>query len=99
MSDQPGSSHLQMLFESSLQDYEQQTGIALAKHPLVELLKECNSIESIIDVLREQTQTFSESREKEKVMKPLKRIVSLLYKLSAAANCGQDIGLVRPSLD
>ena len=99
MSDQPDSSHLQIYFEFSLQDYEQLTGIALANHPLAELLNNCDSIESITDVLREQTEAFSESRGKEKVMKPLKRIVSLLYKLSAAVNFNQAIGLVRPSLN
>jgi hypothetical protein len=41
------SSHLKVLFEAALQDYERQTGIALAKHPLAERLQECDSVESI----------------------------------------------------
>lgn len=95
MSDQSGSSHLQVLFEAALRDYEMQTGIALTKHPLAERLQNCNSIESVTDVLHEQAQAFSEFRGKDKFLKPLKTVVSVLYKLSAAANFGQEIGLVR----
>jgi hypothetical protein len=96
MSDPSGSSHLRVLFEAALQDYEKQTGVALAKHPLAAQLQDCGSVESVIAVLHEQTQAFSEFREKDKLMKPLQNAVSALYKLSAAADFGQAIGLVRP---
>jgi fungal STAND N-terminal Goodbye domain len=98
MSDRPGSSCLQVLFEAALQDYERQTGIALSKHPLAEQLQNCDSIESVTAVLREQTQAFSEFRGNDKVLKPLKKAVSVLYNLSAIANFGQDICLVRSSV-
>src|ERR1019366_5756915 len=99
MDDQPRtsrSSHLRVLFEAALQDYENQTGIALAKHPLAEQLENCDSVESVTAVLREQTQAFSDFRGKDKVLKPLKDTVSVLYKLSTAADFGQAINLVRP---
>ena len=96
MAGQSGSPHLQVLFEAALQEYESQTGIALAKHPLAEELQNCDSVESVTAVLRGQTRVFSEFQEKDKVFKPLKKAVSVLYKLSATANFGQDIGLVRP---
>ena len=96
MTDRSGSSHLQVLFEAALQEYEKQTGIALAKHPLAEELQNCDSVESVTAVLREQTRAFSEFQEKDKVFQPLKKTVSVLHKLSATANLGQDIGLVRP---
>jgi hypothetical protein len=94
MSDQPASSHLKILFEAALQDYEGHTGIALAKHPLAERLQECDSVESITAVLHEQTQAFDEFRGKEKVMKLLKNAVSVLYKVSACAKLGELIGVV-----
>jgi hypothetical protein len=94
MSDQPASSHLKVLFEATLQDYERQTGIALAKHPLAERLQECDSIESITAILHEQTQAFNDFRGKEKVIKLLKNAVSVLYKLSACAKLGEVIGVV-----
>ena len=94
MSDQPVSPHLKVLFDAALQDYETQTGIALAKHSLAERLQECDSVESITAVLHEQTQAFNEFRGKEKVMKLLKNAVSVLYKLSAGAKFGEVIGVV-----
>jgi len=97
MTDQPGSSrlHWQVLFDAALQDYEKQTGIVLANHPLAEQLQNCHSVESITAVLREQTQAFSEFRGRDKILKPLKNVISVLHALSATADLGQAIGLVR----
>ena len=95
MSDQSGSSHLRVLFEAALQEYEKHTGIALPKHPLAEKFQNCDSVESVTAVLREQAQAFHEFREDDKVSKLLKTVLSVLYKLSAAANFGPAIGLVR----
>ena len=95
MSDQSGSSHLGVLFEAALEEYKRQTGIELAKHPLAERLQDCNSIESVTDILREQTQDFKEFQEKDKVLKPLKKVLTVLHKLSSAADFAQDVGLVR----
>jgi fungal STAND N-terminal Goodbye domain len=96
MTGQSASSNLQALFEAALRDYEKQTGIPLAKHPLVDKLQNCDTVESITTVLHEQTQAFSDFREKDKVLKPLKSAVLVLCKLSSAASFGQAIGLVRP---
>jgi hypothetical protein len=96
MTDQSGSSRLWVLFEAALLDYEKQTDIALAKHPLAEQLQSRDSVESVTAVLCEQTQAFSEFQVRDKVTKSLcKSAVSVLCKLSSAANFGQDIGLVR----
>ena len=92
---EPGLSRLRALFDAALEGYEKQTGIALAKHPLAERLQNCVSVESVADIFREQTQSFSEFRGNDKIMKLLKNSVSVLYKLTAAANFGQHIGLVR----
>ena len=96
MSDQPGPSRLRVLFEAALQDYEKQTGIVLANHPLAEHLQNCDSVESVTAVLREQTRAFSDFRGRDKIMKLLKNVVSVLHKLSATADLGEAIGLVRP---
>ena len=94
MGDQSGSSRFQELFESALQDYEHQTGISLPKHPLAQQLQTCNSVESIIAVLHQQVNAFSEFRGSDKVMKSLKNIVSVLCRLSATADLGDAVGLV-----
>jgi fungal STAND N-terminal Goodbye domain len=90
MSDQPGSSHLRVLFEAALEDYKQQTGIQLAEHPLAERLQDGNSVESVTAILREQAQDFKEFRDKDKVLKPLKKVLTVLHRLSSA------VGLVCP---
>jgi hypothetical protein len=95
MSDQSGSSRLQGLFETALHYYEKQTGIALAEHPLAGQLQDCDSVDSFTVVLHKQTQALNEFRGRDKIMKPFKNALSVLYKLSAIANLGQDFGLVR----
>jgi hypothetical protein len=95
MNDQSGPSRLQVLFEAALQDYEKQTGIVLANHPLAEQLQNCHTVESVTAVFSEQTQAFSEFRGRDQILKPLKNALSVLHKLSATAGLGQDIGLVR----
>jgi len=97
MSDQSGSSPLQALFESALQDYEKQTGIPLANHhPLAEQLQNCQSIESVSALLQEQAQAFSTFQGSDKIFKSLKSVVSTLSKVSATATLGQAIGMVCP---
>jgi hypothetical protein len=96
MSDQSGSSHLRVLFETALEDYKQQTGVELAEHPLAERLQDCNSVESVTAILREQAQDFKEFREKDKVLKPLKKVLTVLHRLPSAADFARDVGLVCP---
>jgi hypothetical protein len=92
MTDQSGPSHFQEIFEAAFRDFEKQTGKTLANHPLAEKLQNCDSVESVTAVLREQTETFSEIRGKDKVLKPLKNVLSVLNRLFSAS----DPGLVRP---
>ena len=85
MSDLSPSSHLQVLFEAALRDYEKQTGTKLAEHPLARQLETCNSIESVTAVIQGQARDFGEFKGCEsKVTKSLLRAVSILYPLSAA---------------
>ena len=96
MSDQSGSSHLRVLLDAALKDYKQQTNIELAEHPLAQRLQDVNSVDSVTAILREQAQDFKEFQEKDKVLKPLKKVLTVLHKLSSAANFAQDVGSVRP---
>ena len=98
MGDQPQSSHFRVLFESALHDYQRQTGMTLANHPLAERLQNCDSVASVTAVLREQARAFSEFGRGDgrlRIMKPLKRVVSVLYLLSASTALSEDIRLVR----
>ena len=98
MSDPSGSSHFQALFEAALRDYEIQTGKTLANHPLAEKLQSCDSVESVTAVLREQTETSNQIRGKDRALKPVKNILSLLHELSSSSvvKFGQHLDLVRP---
>ena len=96
MSNQSESSHLRVLFEAAFEDYKQQTGIELAEHPLAERLQDGNSVESVTAILCEQAQDFKEFREKDKVLKPIEKFLTILQKVSSAANFAPDVGLVCP---
>ena len=98
MSYQLGSSRFETLFESALRDYEEQTGIPLAKHPLAEQFQNCQSVDSVTTLIQEQARAFSDFRGSNKVMSSLKGVVSALHRVSAIAALGQDIGMVCPSL-
>ena len=97
MSDQSGHSYFQELLEAAFQDYEKKTGKTLVNHPLAEKLQSCDSVDSVTAVLREQTETSGEIQGNDKVLKPLKNVLSVLHKLSSASalNFGQHLGLVR----
>ena len=98
ITDLSGPSHFQELFEAAFRDYETQTGKSLTNHPLAEKLQSCDSVESVTALLREQTETSCKIRGGDKVLKPLKNVLSVLHKLSSssAVNFGQHFGLVRP---
>jgi STAND-like protein len=96
MSGPSASSRLRELFEAALVDYKQQTGIDLAKHTLADRLQDCKSVEDVTAVLCEQAKDFNKFREKDKVLKPLKRVLTVLYLLSSAPGITQHFGLVRP---
>jgi hypothetical protein len=96
MNDQSSSSHLRVLFEAALNDYRRQTGIELAEHPLAERLQDGNTVESVIAILCEQAQDFKQFREKDKVLKPLKKVLTVLNILPSAADFAQGVGLVCP---
>ena len=96
----PSGSHFQELFEAAFRDYEKKTGKILADHPLAEGLQSCDSVEAVTAILLKQIEASSETWEKDKVLKPLRSVLSVLHKLSStsAVNFGQHLGLVRSHL-
>ena len=91
------SSSFQNTFDASLQNYQDQTGTRLAEHPLAKRLEECDSVDSIVDILQEQTQIFRKFRgDNGKLFKSIKSSVVILYTLSNSTVLGGGIGLVRP---
>ena len=94
MNDHPGSAWFRLLFKDALQEYENQTDIALAKHPLAEQLQHCDSVESVSAVLEEQVCAYGKFPGSERIINSLNSTVSILYIPSASVN----LGLVRPKV-
>jgi DUF438 domain-containing protein len=91
---QPSS--FQTLFNTALQDYENQTGNRLADHPLAITFETCDSVDSITAILQDQAQSLREFKDDGKLMKSLKSSVDVLHTLSVSTVLGEGISLVRP---
>lgn len=86
--------YLRTVLETALKEYEQQTGISLANHPLAGYLQHCDSVDAVTAVLRNQAQALSGFQGNERMLQPLKGIVTSLFTFSAAA--GMNLSFVRP---
>ena len=95
MVDQSGSTGFLALYESALQAYENNAGIALAEHPLALQLQSFDSVESMTSVLKGQAQALGEFQGNDRVMKTIESIVSILTRLSSTAALAVDLRLVR----
>ena len=76
-------SNFETILNAALIKYSQQTKIDLRNHPLASKIDECNSIESILAIFREQAEVFDEFRNGDpKLFKWLQPVVTGLYTLS-----------------
>jgi hypothetical protein len=90
------SSELKALFEVALDEFEKRAGTNLLQHQIIDNLVNCESADSIIDVLQGQAQAFRNFRGDDgKLMIWLKRTVNVLHILSTSSILGEGIGLVR----
>jgi hypothetical protein len=96
MDGQSQPSRFQALFESALQNYQNQTGTVLADHPLARQLQNCDSVDSVTTVFQAQARAFREFHGDDgKIMKSLNRVVAVLCTLSVGSVLGEATGLVR----
>jgi hypothetical protein len=90
------SPELKSLFEAALNEFETQAGTNLLQHQIVDKLANCQSADSVIDVLQEEAQAFRNLLgENGKLMAWLKRTVNVLHSLSTSSILGEGISLVR----
>jgi len=94
MGDQSESTSFHALFDSAFQAYEEKTGITLADHPLAIQLQSCHSVESMTALVLDQISAFNEFRGKDRLMKLVTSILSILTMLSAAIPPHATFGLV-----
>ena len=90
------SLELKSLFEAALNDFENRTGTNLAQHQVIDKLVNCQTVDSVIDVLQEQqAQAFRNFRGDDgKLMIWLKRTVDVLHTLSTSGVLGGGIGTI-----
>jgi hypothetical protein len=87
---------LKSLIESALDEFEKRAGTNLLQHQIIDKLANCQSADSVIDVLQEEALAFRNFRgDGGKLMTWLKRIVNVLHTLSTSGILGEGIGLVR----
>ncbi len=88
---------LKSLFEAALNEFEDRTGTNLVQHQITDKLVNCQSADSVIDVLQEQAQAFRNFRGDDgRVMTWLKQTVNVLHSLSTTGSgvLGEGVGLV-----
>ena len=85
---------LKSLFETALNEFEKRAGTNLIQHQIIDELKNCESADSVINVLQNQAQAFRNFRGDDGLMAWLKRTVNVLYTLSTSSVLGGAIGLV-----
>jgi len=77
------SPELRFLFEAALNEFEKRAGTNLVQHHIFNKLVACESIESVLDILQEQTKPLRTSRgDDTTLMKFIKRTVHVLHSLS-----------------
>ena len=94
MSPPSSSVSFEGLFNAALQEYQNQTKIKLAEHPLAKKLETCKSVDSITSILQEQAQIFGGFKDDGKIMKFLRSSVDVLYTLTNSTTLGQVVALV-----
>ena len=89
------SPELKSLFETAWNEFEKKAGTNLVLHQIIDRLLNCESADSVIDILQEQAQAFRNFRGDDgRLMTWLKRTVNVLYSLSMSGLLGEGIGLV-----
>jgi hypothetical protein len=81
------------IFQAACDDYKSLTGFDLNRHPFATELGDCNSPDSIMVILRRQSETFVKRRRKhERLVSILEPTVNILFAFSSTL--GEGVGLV-----
>jgi hypothetical protein len=93
MTDQPGSARFQALLERAVQAYEEKAGAKLTDSgtSLATQLERCDSVDDIAELMRRQAQSFNYFREQDRILKSIKKTVSIVSPINSVAS----VGLVR----
>ncbi|KAF8258368.1 hypothetical protein EI94DRAFT_1708063 [Lactarius quietus] len=87
------SSNFKSMLDAGLAEYKTKTGDDLLAHWLATELKSCESVDGVLDILRDQAKAFEPSGD-QKLMKCIDPLVHVLHTFSDAL--GDGIGLAFP---
>ncbi|KAF8268209.1 hypothetical protein EI94DRAFT_1206363 [Lactarius quietus] len=81
------SSNFELMLGAALAEYTKKTGNDLLAHWLAAELKTCDSVDAVLDILRDQAKAFEQSGD-QKLMKWIDPLVHVLYTFSGALGDG-----------
>jgi hypothetical protein len=94
----PTPSTSDLPFDSALDEYNENTGQHLLKHPQAAAIDRCESLKSILSLFREQSRAFDKYRNSNpKLIKWLEPIVFKLFAIGKSEALGADAFLVSPT--
>ena len=79
------------MLDAALAEYQKKTGDDLLAHWLANELRPCESVDAVLDILRDQAKAFERSDD-QKLMKWIDPLVHVLYTFSGAL--GDGVGVV-----
>ncbi|KAH9170950.1 hypothetical protein EDB89DRAFT_2243816 [Lactarius sanguifluus] len=80
-------SHFKSMLDAALAEYKEKTGDDLLAHWLAAELQTCESVDAVLNILRDQAQSFERSGD-QKLMKWIDPLVHVLYTFSGALGDG-----------
>ncbi|KAH9170906.1 hypothetical protein EDB89DRAFT_2243791 [Lactarius sanguifluus] len=81
------SSIFKSMLDAALDEYKKKTGNDLLAHWLANELRTCDSVDGVLDILRDQAKAFEQSGD-QKLMKWIDPLVHVLYTFSGALSDG-----------
>jgi hypothetical protein len=82
------------MLDASLAGYKKKTGEDLLAHWLAAELQSCESVDAILDILRDQAKVFEQSDD-QKLMEWIDPLVHVLYTFSGALGDGVSLVSIR----
>jgi len=81
------------MLDTALAEYKKKTGNDLLAHWLAAELQTCESVDTVLDTLRDQAKAFEQSGD-QKLMKWIDPLVHVLYTFSGAIGDGVSLVLI-----
>ena len=81
------------MLETALEEYKKNTGDDLLAHWLADELQTCESVDDVLDILRDQAKAFDQSGDR-RPMKWIDPLVHVVHKFSDALGGGVSLVLI-----